>query len=178
MDPAVAVVAYDTGVPATISSIDYLSGIVILSGVAGGAVTLDYSYIPLLPLAYARGFEINFSRTILDITAMSSTTANKAIMSGLKDASGSVNTLDQLNTDLDAGTGGTQSLGSYFLAGVQKFLDVALSSGQSFRAWILMDTIKVNGAVDGMVEGSFTWQAAPLAGTTYAAGGSFSLVTA
>ncbi len=178
IDPATAVVAYDGGVPATIASIDYLFGIVTLSGVAAGAVTIDYKYIPLLALASPRTFEISCMNTILDQTVMATTTAVKSRMTGLKDASGNVGTLDALNTDLDTGTGGDQTLQSYFAASVAKFLDIALSNGKSFRAWILMDTIKTAGAVDGLIEGTFTWQAGPVAGVTYAAGASFGFGTA
>jgi hypothetical protein len=172
MDPATAVVAYDGGVPATVSSIDYLFGIVTLAAPPGGAVTVDYNYIPLLPMVSIKSYEISPSRTALDSTVMSSTTTYKSVMLGLKDASGSISGLDPLDTDLDSG-GGTVTLQGIFAAGVTKFLDIAISSAISFRAWVVFPDIKTNGEVDGLVEGTVNWTSAPLAGTTYAAGGSF-----
>src|SRR4051812_9843924 len=61
LDPAVAVTVKDGGVaiPAANVDIDYLFGKFTLTAPPGGAVTVDASYLPALPLAECESYDLD-----------------------------------------------------------------------------------------------------------------------
>lgn len=159
-DTSSPITVYDGGVPIAAGNVtvDFLFGKVTLSAPPGGAVTVDAAYVPLFSMAEVRSFEINLSTAMLDDTVCTSTTAVRSRTAGLSDASGTVTGLDVLTTDLDSGAGSVKPL-TIFQAGTYTLLEVDFATGNSFRAWVVLDLAKVGGSWDALVEGTIDWKA-------------------
>lgn len=168
VDPRVAVVVKDGGTPvaANLVSIDYLFGKFTLTNAPGGAVTADFSYLPMLAVAEAYGYELERSRELLDKTVFHATDTHRKRLAGLKSMSGSLKSLAPLNEDLDTGVGGTQSLDSIFEAGAPTLLEVRPgNTGDYYRAWVLLGKEGQGADGAGLVEGDVSFEGTSLTGT-------------
>ncbi len=166
IDPAVAVTVYDGASPLahTAFVVDYLFGIVTLSGAPAGAVTVDGSYLPMLTLAEARDFSISASADLIDSTVFASTGV-KLKMAGLKDFSVSIEALQLVSYDNDPG-GGTQKIATLFDAGTPVLLEIRPSgAGDYFRGWTVIESYEKKGAVAGLIELSISLTGSARTGT-------------
>lgn len=163
MDPATAITVKKNGVTQTGSLylVNYLFGqITFLSPlVVTDVVTVDYAYLPLLSLAETRSFELSLSSSMLETTVMDASTANRSRVAGLRDASGSIGTLDNLLTDLDPGAGAVRVWQEWFDAGENRVVEVSFPGGQKFRAFARLPDVKLSSGFDALVEGSINWSA-------------------
>lgn len=121
----------------------------------GDAVTVDYNYVGVSPIAEVRSYGISLARTVLDKTSVDSGGAKKKL-AGLRDASGTVAFLSLI----DATIAGTDLLAEWE-AGLPLLLEIVMSAavGGTFRAYALIEAPSENAAVDGLVEGALSWQA-------------------
>jgi hypothetical protein len=170
IDPAVAVVVKDGGTPVTPTSIDYLFGAVTLPAPPGGAVTVDAAYLPIATLGDAKSIEVQLQSDLLDKSAFGSQA--KAKLLGLQDATASVGRLSLPIDDLDADTGGVQSLDSRMKAGTAMLLDWLVDGTNRVRGWFLVKSYKVTAQVAGLIEVSVDFEA-----TAQAAGAVFGIGT-
>lgn len=159
INPDAAVVVYDNGSPvaATDFTLDLLFGKVAFLSTPSGPVTLDYEYIPLATLTEC--FTSTFSGTadLGDTTAYGDTFRAKKTL--LLDVSGSLTTRQSPRADIDAVTGGTQSVVDRLESGETFVLEADFGSGAFvIRAWVKLESGEVTAAVDGLVETSWTFQ--------------------
>lgn len=162
MDPSVAVVVKDGGTPVSsaLYSLDYLFGIVTFSGYTpSGAVTFDFSYLPVQTITEVRNFSFSFGGDLQDVTTYDSAGA-KQKLAALIDGSGSFEFLSLRSADVDSGTGGTQSLDTYFAAATPKLLE-ANFGGTYLRAWVVTEGLESSAEVAGLVVHSANFQTAP-----------------
>lgn len=146
IDPGVAVTVKDGGVAITSGvTIDPLFGIITLASPAGGAVTVDYSYIPLLTLASCREYKFSMSRQGLDSTNHDTGLYHTRIP-GLVDMSGSLSTFEIQSYDHDPGAG-TAVLLTLINSGTPVLLERTPSGGSILRAWVLLSSLENGGAV-------------------------------
>lgn len=161
-EPSAAVTVKDAAVTvaANLWSFDYLFGKVTFTGYTpSGAVTVDGSYLPTGPVAEVRSFNLSIKPNILDRTTFDSGGV-KQKLSGLGDASGSFEFLSMPTADLDAGTGGDQSLVSFNAGAVFKVFELKVGTW-FFRAFIAIESIEESAQVDGLVQGTANFQTAP-----------------
>lgn len=161
-DPSVTVTVRDAGTPvaATLWSFSYLFGIVTFNGYTPtGAVTVDGTW--LAPLTVAEGRMFEFQATIDQADASVFGTAHKVKQPTLNDVSASMEILSSPLADLDAGTGGVQSLDSYLANATAKMLEISLDNGaQLIRAWVMFENEKLSAAVGDLVATTLSMQGA------------------
>ena len=176
LDPDTALSVIDNGTPQADAdvTINYLFGKVKkVSGNFTGPVTVDASYLPTFTEAEARSFEINCAREQIESTDFDVSTSHRTRQPGLRDVSGSVGSLDALQTDIDTG-GGAVVLHTDWDAGTRRVLEILLgSSGAIFRAFVRFKEEKVGGAFDGLIESSYAWELDAATGTDQTEGSSF-----
>ena len=168
MDPDTAVVVYDDATPLTVGTdytVNYLFGIITLTGAPSGTVTVDGGYLAAYDVGELRGVSVTCTRDLADVSVHG--TQAKAHLPTLKDCSGSFNTLRYFFEDIDTDTGGTQSIQAWFAAGTPKLLEVDFGSGTQryLRAWVMFEGLDLSAAVDGVVEGTANFQGAHQAGS-------------
>lgn len=166
IDPDTAVVVYDgvTELDEADYEVDYLFGKVTLADAPAGVVTADFSYLPMLEWAEAKGADWTRSRTLLDVTVFHATHKHRKRIAGLKDLKGSIRSLASLVEDLDSGVEDEQSLQGFHAAGTPKLLEVRPGgTGDFFRAWILLSSAAESAVNDGLVEASVEFEGAPKA---------------
>lgn len=171
-DPNVAITIKDGGVTvgAGFYSYDYLFGKVTFSGYSpGGAITVDGSYLSMLPVAEVRSHSLSIERELLESTTYDATDGWRRRIAGLLDVSGEVECLAQPTADLDAGLGGDQSLRSFLLNGTPKLVEFGYG-GKLMRGWVLLESEKSASEFDGLVSFNVSFKAA-----SQRAGASFSL---
>lgn len=159
-DYSVAVVAYDGGVPATVSSVDYLFGKVTLAAPPGGAVTVDVTYIPLLSVV--QGKSVSQSTEIDELDASVFGSMDKVFIAGLRSHSFKLGTLDTLLTDLDSGAGtwtwSAKAAGTVILIEV----DWEGTGANLTRGWSFIKSTSIESAVDSLVKGDIELQVTPV----------------
>ena len=157
-DLSAAVVVYDGGVP--VDEADYqlnpVFGIVTFDAPPGGAVTVDFSYLPLLSVAEVRQASFSCVRTMLDDTTFDSSGARHR-KAGLKDCSGTWEQLALLSDDIDPG-GGTRILLTALENGTLLCYEL-VAGGGTFRALFVIASEGQAVAVDDLVKGNVSWQA-------------------
>jgi hypothetical protein len=167
-DPTVTPSFFDNAVPilaADISSIDFLFGRVVFTGSKTGPITATGSYLPVWPVAEAKEFSAQMSRTILDTTVFTVSDTWKTKKAGLKEASGTISSLDDLNTDIDTG-GTSRKLFDVLLNATGLVLDIQPGgSGNKWRYYILLDKEDLKAAVDDLVNSEISWQLNPQTAT-------------
>lgn len=171
LDPAVTPDWYDNGTPIVsgdISSVDYLTGTVVFTGSKTGPITADGSYLPLLTFAEARSVDLSLSADELDTTTFGSSWRTR--VHGLKSASGSLESLTLLSTDMDPGAG-SRTLEALFTAGTVVLLEIdptGSGAGYRYRFFATLFEAGSSGAVDALVTTSptFTSQAVTAADGT------------
>ena len=175
ISPDTAIVVYDNAVAQADAdvTINYLFGkIKKVSGNFTGPVTIDYAYMPVVNFAEVRSFEINMSREVHDSTVMASATAVRAKTPGLKDASGTIGSLEPLTTDLSGG-GVTISVFADWNAGTKRVLEVTFPSGLIWRAFVKFKDIPENASFDQLLESTINWELDACDGTDQTEGSSF-----
>lgn len=159
-DPAVTPIAYDGGVPATVSSVDYLFGIVTLAAPPGGAVTVDVNYIPLLDVVQGKSFSLKTMTDALDASVYGS--RDRVYVAGLRTKTAQIGTLDTLLTDLDAGAGtwkwATRIDGVAYLVEI----DPEGTGANVCRFWYFATGTDIKATVDALVTGDIELQSAPV----------------
>jgi hypothetical protein len=173
-DPTATITIKDGGVTVSSAlwSFDYLFGKVTFSGYSpSGAITVDGSYLPTLPVAECTNLSVKVMRTVLDSTSYDSGGVKGKVL-GLKDASGSVDLLAFLLTDLDGVTAGSQAFFDFLLNATPKLLEFSFGASTTrFRAWVLLESLEQSAGVDDLVKGSFAFVSAPrLAGAAFGFG--------
>jgi hypothetical protein len=143
LDPSHAIVVKDGGTPvgSTLFTLDYLFGRILFNGYTpAGAITIDDAYFPMLALAIARKVDWQRTKALLESTVMPS--PGRTRICGLKDLAGTLEGITPETDDLDPGTGGEQSMQSFFDAGTPKLLEASFGGHATlFRAWILIPKI-------------------------------------
>lgn len=181
VDPDVAITVKDGGVTvaATLYTFDYLFGIVTFSGYsAAGAVTVDGSYLPTHTVTDARMSSVSMQVGLVDSTSYDSASASsgsKRFTPTLKTASGEVEILDILQTDLDAGAGSVviETLAD---GRTPVLLEQALgSSGKYFRAWVLFEGLDRALSVEDLANKKVKWRATAKVGSGQTEGASFGI---
>jgi hypothetical protein len=170
MDSSVAVVVKDgVGTVAAASyKIEPLFGkIRFVSYTPSGAITVDYTYIPLLAVAGCRAFNPNVEREKINVTVFSQGTvpAGEDFILGEKMASGEIDYLEAYAKDHDSG-GGTVSVKSLLEGSTAVLLDARLGSiayvapsANGFRAWALLHGFGTRVGESGASERKIKWQA-------------------
>lgn len=157
-DPSVTPIAYDGGVPATVSSVDYLFGIVTLAAPPGGAVTVDVTYIPLLDVAQGKVATMTIGVDVPDVSVFGS--VDRAFITALRTLAAKFDTLDSLLTDLDSGAGTWKwdaKATSEILILVS--IDWGGAGSNIYRFWAYINKTDVAAAVDALVTGAIELQA-------------------
>ena len=151
-DPTVTPDWYDNAVPilaADIVSVDYLTGTVVFTGSKTGPITVDMSYIPMLTYTGARSVDVTFEAAELDTSVFGTQWKNR--IQGLKTASGKVENLELMTTDLDPGAG-SRTLSAVFTNGTQVVLELAPSGATTFyKFWAILMSVDDTSAVDALV---------------------------
>ena len=152
LDPTVTPTWYDNGIAilaADIVSVNYLTGTVVFTGSKTGPITVDMSYLPMLTYTGARAANLTFSADDLDTSVFGSQWRDH--IQGLKTASGKIENLELMTTDLDPGAG-TRKLSSIFTGGTQVVLELSPDGGTTFfRFWAVLFTTEDTSAVDTLV---------------------------
>jgi len=134
----------------TAVSVNFLFGEVTLGSAPGGAVTITGNYLPLTTasefLVNAKGFKVNRSTDMLDVTTFASTLGLRLRDPGLMDATVSVDMLLS-ETELNA-------LRTYSDAGTAVVIEIYWGTDPRLRMYSLIDSIEVSGSVDGLIEAS------------------------
>lgn len=161
MDPSVTPVVKDGGVAVSsaLYSVNYLFGKVTFTAPPGGAVTIDYSYLPVAAIAAVKGFSVSVDNGLNEATTFDSSGARKRHKC-LSDHSGSLQMLSLPIEDIDPVTGGTQTLADVFNNGTPKLLELGLGS-YFLRSWIILGQLEVGAAVEGLVESTVSFEGAP-----------------
>lgn len=165
IDPNAAVVVRDGGVPISAANvlIDYLFGKFTLSSPPGGAVTADFSFLPVNTIAEVRKASLKRSRNLLDRTTFDSGGVRQRL-AGLKDLEGSLEGLAFVGDDLDPGDA-TESVDSFFESGVPRLLEIRPGgSGDFFRCWFLFEDQGQDVSFDGLREASLPFKGTALTG--------------
>lgn len=163
-------------------TVNYLAGQVTLDSAPSGAVTMDYTYIPVSPAAEVREFSLNLTRDELDATVFGDT--DKDFLTGLKGGTGTIGGLDVLSTLFlnFAGPPAQQhSIESVHENDTLFVLSVTLDpdTRRIFRAFVKIPSLDLSGARDGLVEGSFPFTISEVIGVKEPTGkASYSFFTA
>jgi hypothetical protein len=179
LDPAVALTvevdadgagggAYATAAPATYS-VDYMFGIITFLADLGAAATVRVSgsYLPVLDLLGVKSWSIDAKRDELDVTEVNNATGYRVKKLGLRDLSGSIETLELLITDNDPGAGSLK-LEDVHSNGTPLLFE-RLVAGKRFRAWVLLAGVSDSGALADLVSSTVNFTGAARAvGAGYA----------
>lgn len=164
-DPAVTPSFFDNGVAIAaneVSSINYLFGVVVFTGSKTGPITATGNYFPVWPVAEVREFNIQMSRNVLDSTVFTTSGTAKSKTAGLKDASGTIGSLDSLNTDIDTG-GTSRKLFDVLNGATAVVLDIQPGGvSNKWRFWITLDKEDLKAAVDDLVTSEIGWVLNPV----------------
>lgn len=165
VDPAVAVVVEDAAVPvaSNLWRFDYLFGIVTFSGYSpGGAITVDANYLATADAAEVRSVALSMARDQGDDTVMGDAARSKLPL--LKDLTGSASVLAHPSVDwLALMNAGTPVLLEFRPA----------STGEFFRAWVLVSGFDEGATFDGLVETTVNFEGASRAAATDGDGAAF-----
>jgi len=155
-NPAASFTFYDNGVAISsgdIASVDYLLGKVTFTGSKTGPITVTGAYLPRLTFAEARSLDLTFAADELDTTIFGSTGWRTSVQ-GLKQASGTIESLTLIVTDLDPGAG-SRKLSELFTNGTQIVLSaIPGGSGDIYRFFITLFEIAEGAAVEDLVNTS------------------------
>jgi hypothetical protein len=161
LDPTVTPTFRDNGTPISagdILSVDYLRGKVMFTGSKTGPITMHTgSYLPKYAVAGCREFSLDLIREVLDTTVFHASNSHRTKVLGLLSASGELGHIEQLDTDIDS-SGDTMSWNTILSNGTAKVIDIYAAQNQSHRLWVLFDTEGLKAALDGLVEGSISFQ--------------------
>ncbi len=160
LDPTVAVVVYDGGTPVTPSSIDYLYGTFTLASPPGGAVTADFSYLPVATLAEGKSFTMSAKMDLGDVTVFESAGVKKKLAL-LKDCDFKLERLALLD-DIDPDAAGV-TVQTRFAAGTTFLLELGVGGANLLRAFVKVVSLDASASVDGVVTVSLSLTAAPVA---------------
>lgn len=153
---------------------DYLTGKVTFDADQGAPalVRVSGSYLPLNTIATAREFAVSASRDVLDESVFPNTAHKKKL--GLKDLSGSLSLLEHFLTNHGTGSG---TLDSLLANGTAKLLEIQPGgSGQKLRAWVLFESQETKGGVDGLTEGSLSFNGTTKTGSGQTEGAAYAWV--
>ena len=123
MAPSATPVVKDGGTPVSsaLYAVNYQFGIITFDGYSpGGAITVDYSYLPTQAIAEVFTFNFSVKADLLDTTSYDSGRA-RAKKAGLVDASGSVGFRSLLTDEVDSVSHAT--LADVFEGGTPKLLE-------------------------------------------------------
>lgn len=162
LDPNVVPTVYKNGslVSASLYTVSYLFGtITFTSGnLVTDVITVTGSYLPLVAVANGKAFSYDVKRDQLETSVFGTT--NKVKTAGLIGATGSIDFIDTIRDQQG-------SIAGYdFFELVQNATLIVIdyipgTSGQRFRALILVATAAQKTQVAGMVEGSMSWELTP-----------------
>lgn|SRR5574343_6844 len=175
LDPDTAITVTDNGSPVADDAytVNYLFGKVTKgSGSFTGPVTITANYLPRHSEAEVTGFEVNVSAELPESTTMSATTSAKSRTLALADAQGSIQGLDNLRTDLDAG-GTTIVPFTDFTAGTRRVLSITFPGGEIFRAFVRFNEVGENMEVSDLLRATLSWVATAATGTDQTEGQAF-----
>lgn len=178
MDPASAFVFKDGGVAipvANITLLDALFGKVTFNPAPAGAVTVDFSYVPVATLTETKGASFSADAGLVDSTTFDANGVRKR-KATLKDCSGSVQMLSTLLDDIDPVTVGGQTLFTVITNGTPKLLELQLGTIY-IRAWVLFAGAEEGAEVSALVETSLEFQGQPMDLSTSGLATSFSIST-
>lgn len=160
-DPAVAVIVKDGGVTvsALLYTFDYLRGIVTFVGYSpSGAITVDGSWASMVSVAEGRAFSFAAMLDLADASIFG--TAFKVKQPTLSDVQASMEILSSPLLDLDGVTGGVQSLVSFVENATVKVFEISLPSSFYLRAFVMVDSMEIAAAVEGLVGTTVNMQGA------------------
>jgi len=157
-DPTVAVTVKDgstTLTPGTQYVFNYLFGTIqFVAYTPVGAITVTGNYLPIVPAILCSKFEINQKSTLVDVSNFDSGQAVNRIAT-IVSYEGTISTFDPLNNVLDGVAGTWQT----WLEGlVPKLITFNPGTGNYFRCWTLLESLKTSTAVAGAIEGTVNWK--------------------
>lgn len=162
LDPAAAIVVKDGGTPIAesgIAAVDWFLGKVTLVSVPGGAVTVDASYRPMLPVLLARSASVDVGLNSIDGTTFDDVGEYRGVP-GEHTASGEFQILDMFDTDLDSG-GGVVKLQTLLTGRTVALVEYGFNTGASFfRAWALLEGLMLGSTPADLVAGTAKWMLA------------------
>jgi hypothetical protein len=148
VDPATAIVIKDGGVVwGGTFTIDYLSGMVTLSGAPGGAVTIDGKYLPARQIAQAYEIDASLNRNLADSSLLGSDFSKRT--STIGDITGSMSCYDtglEVYTDVD--------LAQILKDGTTKVVEMDWNGTNILRFFALFESIEASASVDGVQSAS------------------------
>jgi hypothetical protein len=154
IDPNTAVVVKDNGVtltPGTQYTLDYLFGFIkFVSYTPTTPITINGAWITTTPVQVAKKVSLEGKQDTSDITSFDSGGIRKRLGT-IVGYSGSFDILENLQNVLD---GASMTLASVLANGSLKMIEVSFGGTGRWRAWVLLDSGKVDAAVAGVVEGS------------------------
>lgn len=159
LDPAATFVFRDSGavdVTSDVVSIDPLFGTVTFGSpqTPGDA---DGDYLPSFDAAEVTSTDVALNADMLDTTVFASTNFRLKIP-GLQMASGTIASLDDLQTDIDPG-GGTTTLLDIFQSELTPVFEIDLGgTGELIRIFALIDTATIAATVEGLSTSGVTFQ--------------------
>ena len=158
-DASAALTFKDNGVTISsgdILSIDYLLGKVTFTGSKVGPITVDGAYLPRLTLAESRSADLTLTADELDTTVFNSTGWRSSVQ-GLKQASGTVESLTLIITDLDPGAG-SRKLSDLFANGTRIVMSlIPGGSGDIYRFYASLFELGEGAAVEDLVNTSIPY---------------------
>lgn len=164
-DPAVTPTIYDNAVPVAAAdfTLEYLTGTVTFdpSYSPTTPITADGSYLPTHAVVLAREWEYEARAELLDVTVFAAPGV-RTRLPGLLDASGSISTLDTLETDLDSG-GGEIKLRTVMSGRTAIILELGMPDGALNVFRIHIGSEDWSNVVDGILTSTVNWE---LAATT------------
>lgn len=171
LDAATPLVVYDNGTPVVPVFVSYVSGLISMGYTPTGPVTVDGAYLPLMSVAEATSFEINFERALLDSSTIGSEVRARQI--GLRDFKGQLTTRDTLLTDLGDGTTTFDDQQS----GTRRLLEVTFPSGHFFRGYARFSTVAQKSEEDGIFETTISFEGSVFTTASPLGSGTFAIVT-
>lgn len=149
LDWTQAITVKDGGTPVSPASIDWLAGKVTLSAPPGGAVTIDGYYLPMQAVVEGKAFGISGTLDVIDVSAFGAIDRTK--IAGLREFSVTMDTFDDLMTDLGDYTWMDRLDGAVVLVEIDP---AGLASASRMRFLTRLTKADVKGAVDGAVNSS------------------------
>ena len=157
IDPTVAITVKDGGVAvaaSNIASFDYVFGqVTFVAGyTVSGAITMDYSYLPLVAVAKSDAFKLSVKAKLADTTNFDSN-GTHARTKLTHEASGTFDSFTIPTTTVGAG-----ALVSSVLNGTALLVEFYMGVGKSFRCWTFLASTDSKFKPDGAVASTYTWQ--------------------
>ena len=160
-DRRASVTVYDNGNEVTPVSIDFLFGVIELSGAPGGDVTVDASYIPLGNIGGSMEYSLDIGGDILDDTNFNQAGSNGGYRTkgyGLIDVSASVGRYDDL----------AKTFKNHKKNRSEVFIEIRPGGASDVaRGWFVLENANSSGDIGGLESESLQFNLSDLDGKSF-----------